>query len=375
MRTLKTSANFSLTIHIIRIVAAWFVAIGHGFSFFRITPFQDQTYFPFFQNIGVVLLLFLSGMLMVMSLERKTHASYSFREYIVDKFCRIIIPLLPALLLVALVDGFSMSHYPQEYAFAHRYNIQTFLGSLMLVQGIPLFGNINMWFGSAEQLWTLCIEWWIYIPIGYLALVVIPNRRKLRLYHIIILGILSYSMIAYLQVGMKPCAPIIMFLGMIAYYGIVALAQCEKKRMLDAATIILFALMIVDGCIVRNAYDIGFIMLLCACAMCALARTQQMNAEEQKKKSMPLRKIITFLAGYTYSLYLIHYSIMDMFYRRWIANYSADPSRGTITMLVSLIISNAVAICFSMLFEKNSKTLANAIKKKLFPALHTKSIG
>ncbi len=41
-----------------RIVAAMFVLVGHSFSFYQTTIFKDQTYFPYIQNIGVVVFFY-----------------------------------------------------------------------------------------------------------------------------------------------------------------------------------------------------------------------------------------------------------------------------------------------------------------------------
>lgn len=58
-------------LNLIRITAAWFVLLGHGLSLCSLTVFRNDAVFPYMQNIGVVLLFFISGFLNTHSNERK----------------------------------------------------------------------------------------------------------------------------------------------------------------------------------------------------------------------------------------------------------------------------------------------------------------
>ena len=73
------STDYSLSegqktiLDIFRITVALFVLFGHGFSFFQCTIFKDQSYFPYIQNIGVVLFFLISGFLTTYSLEKNNN--------------------------------------------------------------------------------------------------------------------------------------------------------------------------------------------------------------------------------------------------------------------------------------------------------------
>ncbi len=70
------SPAVSARLNFLRVIAAWFVLVGHGFGFNQITIFRSQEWFPYLQNIGVVLLLLLSGYLMAYRVNR----DYSAKE-------------------------------------------------------------------------------------------------------------------------------------------------------------------------------------------------------------------------------------------------------------------------------------------------------
>lgn len=53
MKQLSSMNSFYL--NILRIVAAWSVLLGHGFSIYHITLLKNQDYFFYIQNSGVVI--------------------------------------------------------------------------------------------------------------------------------------------------------------------------------------------------------------------------------------------------------------------------------------------------------------------------------
>ncbi len=113
--TQKPSISYpaSFVLDIFRIIAAWAVLIGHGFSFFTISVFKDQTYFPYIQNIGVNLLIMLCGFFIAHSLSCKLYENkLSFKDFLIEKACRIGLAFVPALILVAVIDKIIISITP-----------------------------------------------------------------------------------------------------------------------------------------------------------------------------------------------------------------------------------------------------------------------
>ena len=111
-----------------RIFAAFSVMIGHSFSFYKLSAFRDQTYFPNIQDIGVVMLFMLSGFLSVYSLNAKNiNHDYKFSNYLKHKTVRIMRELFPGLILIAIIDYVSIMINGAEYRYFDAYNIKQFI--------------------------------------------------------------------------------------------------------------------------------------------------------------------------------------------------------------------------------------------------------
>ncbi len=157
----------SLILDVMRIIATWSVLVGHACSFFKFSIFKDQTYFPYIQNIGVILLFLISGFLTLYSLQS---GKYGFRSYIHNRICRIWIPYIFALVFVCTLDGLVILVIPEVYDYYNAYNFKTFMGNILFMQDIPQAGVWVTSFGSGRQFWTLAVEWWYYLCAGYILL-------------------------------------------------------------------------------------------------------------------------------------------------------------------------------------------------------------
>ena len=359
----RISTQVSSAIDVFRVIAAWFVMIGHGFSFFQLTIFKDQTGFCYIQNIGVVLLLLLSGFLLAYSMEKYVNSNsvktntQLFRDFCIKKICRIQIPLLFALLLVCFVDTLSKKYNPAAYVWQGKHDLPLFLGNFLLLQFIDIPGVSVPCFGSAAQLWTLAVEWWAYFPIGYLFIVFvrsIKNHCAVKWFHPVILAILSYPMIGYHVTGIIKIAPFIILFGFALFHGF---KQLKELRFRSAGLAVLSLLLAVtDGVFEKDAYSIRFVLpmgLFFLFTLCAANRKQDRAGRHS-------RQVISFFAGFSYSLYLIHYSIFDLFYRSWLSA-GAGSDHKLFFFFVSTAVSVVCSIVFSAIFEKGSGVIAQRI--------------
>ena len=90
---------------------------------------------------------------------------FRISDYLVKRFTRMWIVLIPALLLGFLCDTLSI-HLKSTLVIDDFYNLKTVVGNVFFLQGIkvPVFG-------SNAPLWSLAYEFWYYIiwGIGYIA--------------------------------------------------------------------------------------------------------------------------------------------------------------------------------------------------------------
>jgi len=91
-----------------------------------------------------------------------------------------------------------------------------------------------------------------------------------------------------------------------------------------------------------------------------IAATQSTHVLSSPK----LGKSIGFFADYSFSLYLVHYTIM---YAVW----TISSSRGIIVFATAVLVSNLVAIGLAEIGEKNHRRIARSLNQKLLAAKAT----
>jgi peptidoglycan/LPS O-acetylase OafA/YrhL len=92
----------SLTLDLLRAVAAQMVCVGHAIIFF-VSGSRPQ-WLPVMQNIGVLIFFLISGFVIAATLSRRSgDPDYGFLRFFVDRFARIYSGLLPALVLILAV--------------------------------------------------------------------------------------------------------------------------------------------------------------------------------------------------------------------------------------------------------------------------------
>jgi peptidoglycan/LPS O-acetylase OafA/YrhL len=72
-----------------------------------------------------------------------------------------------------------------------------------------------------------------------------------------------------------------------------------------------------------------------------------------------LGRATEFFADYSFSLYLVHHTIM---YAMWIIL----PERGTMMFAIAVLASNLTAVSMAGIGEKHHRKIANAMKSKMF---------
>lgn len=149
-KQMKISAATSFNMSVIRILAALCVMIGHNFGFCKLTVFCTQDVFPFIQNIGVVFLFILAGFFMAFSLDQKRGKTIAFSEFMIERYIRLTVTLIPAIALVIMMDLTIKLNKPEVYLFSKAFNFKTLLGNLLFLQDIP---NAAHAWGGGYLIW------------------------------------------------------------------------------------------------------------------------------------------------------------------------------------------------------------------------------
>jgi peptidoglycan/LPS O-acetylase OafA/YrhL len=342
---MKLSYNSSLFLNLVRSASAQMVLIGHLLAQYEFyNPIKNQF---IIQNFGVVLFFLISGFLITMSVDNKKNIfGYDFKIYFIERFSRIFIAYIPALFIILITDiiGANMSSYVE---YNSSFDIKTFIGNIFMLQDFPLFDFLNnklnikyaiTSFGSARQLWTVAIEWWMYLFFGILTL------KKNNFYTFFIL--LLFISPVFINIGGRGNGlTILWFLGGLVYYILKAKSISISKNILLISVIILLFFFQRGRVTSWEVYDCG-IFILIATLFYLILFNIQFNLPNNITNSNKIHNFINVTSDFSFSLYLLHYSLMIFIFK-----LSLNMNKKLELFLVFIFI-NIISWIFSRVTEK-----------------------
>jgi peptidoglycan/LPS O-acetylase OafA/YrhL len=357
-------------LNLVRALAAQFVLLGHSTAYFLAGHDRGGRW----ETTGVLVFFLLSGFLIALSVQQKRdRADYRFGHYIIDRFCRIFAGYLPALVLVALVDSL-MRDLP-AYPYPASSTPLQWLGNLVMLQEYPPFQILRRlgvgdqpWFieafGSGRPFWTVAIEWWIYLFFGYLAFHVARTKR-LTGRGILILAAVGVVPLYNAMGGVGQCLSFVWAIGAAAAWvqdrlmrhgGPAALIGRRRWARGVAGLLAISALLMVGRLQATDAriYDLQFALFAGGVLFGGFFLLGLAPITVPRIVSRSIDRI----ADYSYSLYLIHYTVLIWFavHRPSASHY--DPA----TYWAVFAISNGAAWIFWFLFERHYHWLATRAK-------------
>lgn len=340
--------NSSFFLDLIRAASAQAVLWGHVNSFYGIVPLPGFC----FQNLAVVIFFILSGLLITKSLV-KAYLKNNFLMYFSDRFLRIYITLIPCLIFITLIDSIHIYYYQIHYKYNEAINLRTFIGNIIMLQDYPIDFLITS-YGSGRPLWTLAIEWWLYLSAGCLVYI-------LKNYKVLAIKGKAFILVLFLVVSIVPvhnlcvghsCFTLFWLLGCIIYYFLSKNYRDIKVQWYTAIASIAFSSLIFFVFRLRYEYDLRVGIAVGFLLYSYLAYAQQSASYYSAK----LNKVVSFMASFSFTLYLTHYSIVDFLdiYKNSIDKY--------MLAIIAVVLSNIMAILIYFFGEKHYKKLQNKIR-------------
>ena len=346
-------------------------------------------------GIGVFLFFSISGFLIAYTVFQKTaNRQYGFRNYFVDRFSRIYSGLLPALLISIVVVGgiyaTNSVYFNHLLDTEHAPSIQSFAATLTMldmfpsgffnatstaVLGTPFSPAAVAPFSFNGVLWTLVVEWWLYMFFGWLVLGAVgffgkqpPNTRS----KILFFGVAALLSIVLVALAWDYSAFIIVwFLGAAMMY-LTCNQTVRNKLSRPLATGVLVALFLlalgavgyeanVIFTLTHDSFSLLFGLLISACVFIGLLIVNG-RALLSLSGLILKRRVASWsssLAAFSYTLFLIHYPII-LFLNG--LNFEVDRF---LLFIPILLLINEVAFIVASLTEKKHKVLAAKIKSAL----------
>lgn len=334
---LSNNNDTSAALDLLRWTAAQAVCVGHAMVFFSVAPQWRPPHFPSIQNLGVLVFFVLSGFLIAYTLGRKS----SLLEFAIDRFARIYSALVPGLLLIAVIDlvlvWVGKHGHPQYVTFT------AFFGTLANIQ---LHGFEIPNFGSAGQLWSLALEWNIYLFVGGLYFFF---TSKKWFWPVIVACVFSIVPLQFL--GEKSIGTGITYLWFIGFGLYFMTGQRLNKCTLAVCLLILcwwWFKKITPG----QEYDFTLYPVMGIVFLLFVWLTQKTTV------LVDYQPIIKRLADYSFSLYIVHHTIVSAMKYTW----TGSPILG---FIIGVFSSNVIAFVIAEYTERKHKIIGKWIKAKL----------
>jgi peptidoglycan/LPS O-acetylase OafA/YrhL len=368
----KLSETSSINLYLIRALAAQVVAIGHILDYIFPNNGEEIT---FFAGPAVPIFFFISGFLIAHSTFQKINShkyiQYDFKQFFIKRFSRIyplflLVPL-PWFMYLTLISNFK------------NLNILEFLYHLVLYISL-----------LHPSLWTLNLFWWNYMFFGWLIL----GKRtvKKRYVYYLILAVVTF-LLALAYFGCNPffCTNLLLiwFLGVVFCFILNRINEENQDKSNYPTNLLDFRLLIVififSGLLIwhidwfyagniviffspflysillgihiheNQLYQIFFVIPALFSGIFFIVYTQY------KKINYPIRikKLIKFMARYSFSLYLLHPIIYIILYL-----LGAYALKSFILFVLFYFSANVISILISYLVEKQSSKIYSFLLKK-----------
>lgn len=353
-------------IDLLRFLAAFVVMAGHARGSFlaeySVLPQEQHTPivfgFYFLTRLGfesVMIFFVLSGFLVGgKAVERITEGTFRAKQYAIDRFARIMLPLVSVLLFylpIALLCGYPVSP-------------KVWIGNLLCVQGV-LTGFV---FGP---LWSLSYEVWFYILMLGIALVWTAKRTwSLKTEVGLIILLISLMVFTKLEATLL----FVWLLGAIAF---VKFPQMEKRIATRCALVsaVLTALLIVVQQIFSgsHAIDVGngsaqnpavhnCVTLALGLSMAVFVRAV-VDIIPKSRIAIKINAIGTRLAAFSYTLYLVHTPVFRLLTYLGAPRYPELSLTSVSLYVLWLGVAMGVAYALYFFFEKRTPLLKRWLNK------------
>nr|WP_272941622.1 acyltransferase [Methanocella conradii] len=374
MRNNYLSGDASVLLDLLRVLACEMVVVSHIiplYLLYKNVKYDNSLIWMGPGNLGimgVMLFFFISGIVISNSLFKKLQAgNYGFGSYFIDRFSRIYSGLVPCLIIILALDILIRAiNAPLFYLLSPRFgtssiSIDIFLANLLMLQMMPPFHIPRPPF--AELLWTLNIEWWLYMAFGWLIVFYKPkNMLKVKA----MLGFLLFSLypIYLAATNYRGTLVPVWFFGVLITAmmtrGIYAEQIRKYFKYLFPIAIILIAIRMSIDLHIGIIYYEYVLELLAGCAI--LLAVINFNGKEEIFRGARLKGFIKTMASYSYTLYLLHVAMIA-------ALLALDDIYGLSCPLpafiaISLVLTNVVAYIVAYFTEMRYRRLAKWIKDK-----------
>jgi len=369
----------SILIDLIRVVACEMVVVSHVFDtytkYFHRATNNTNTFYEldvFLGFVGVIMFFIVSGIVISNSLLKNldSNKNYGFINFFADRFSRIYAGLVPCLFFIAICDLALSVINPAYYTSMDTFSlsIATILGSLFMVQNMfPLHITTPPYAGV---LWTLNIEWWLYLTFGWVAVNMKKGLRSGVLPLVLFtapLLLFVYLPAEVLLIDSAENLVIVWYIGVAATILYLYFDRSKWDYRLNYA--ICAAAVLLAGRIAYIYYsnssylDLTLEFLLAICIILLMLKYKGRNRFDHTN----LKSVIKFMGKYSFTLYLVHLVIENTVFALYLAWGLKFPM--ALLFVFSIVLSNLIAIAIAYPTEMQYRKLSRFLNGKVNAAM------
>lgn len=328
-------------------------------------------------NLGVAVFFLLSGFLIMQSmLNWLNRPEPRLPGFIADRVARIMTPYVPALVLIALAN---VALIESNHSLGGRNTgLLTFLGNFLLLQDHAVFQGLEFagidfaWrirsYNSAEPFWTVAIEMWIYVSMGLFFFCLLKREKIDRLLGFALAAVALPVMAWNAAAGGGKSLSLIWLLGAIAGYLFHLWRANGYANIRSVATAVAalgtVALIGRAGKIGFHPFDFQTATLM---AMIMFGVLALMMCIERTPAAV--RGSVNFLASYSYSLYLIHNTVLILV----LENIRTQSAWAHVAIAVAA--AHSCAYLLYMAFERHYRIVGRWLRPKFERAFAPRGVS
>jgi peptidoglycan/LPS O-acetylase OafA/YrhL len=379
-RPVDLTPTASGLLDIVRSLAAIAVMLGHcrGLYFVEYEAIAPSTnnflvkaiyYLTGFGHQSVMVFFVMSGLFITSSILRKYRRGWSLRDYVIDRGVRLYVVLIPGLLLGGLWDLIGVKYFNSSGMYSsvlanfgsgttvERLNITSFMGNALFLQ--TRFTSV---FGSNGPLWSLFNEFWYYVLFPALLGAVLAMRRRS-------VSALVYAAVAGVAAWVLGGA----IVGFAVWLtgGVVALTsrhfQFSQSKRWGARLYVLLAGGLCAICLAAARTGQGLLGSDLAVGFSFAILTHGI-VQLRIQFSKTALQVAKELAGFSYSLYLLHFPLLLLVRAIWLPNSKWQPDAKHLFVAgciaaVALLYSFAI----SRVTEHQTSEMRAWVRRRLVP--------
>lgn len=303
-------------------------------------------------DYGVLMFFAISGYLIGGGvLEKLRRGDFCFGQYFIDRWTRIYVVLIPALLLISVLDAYGLHFLNGAGIYTRDYLIgalpfdtrevtgwKPWLANLFMLQGL-----LTPPYGTAQPLWSLNWEWWSYLVAPFSVGLLLRFEPR----HALLLGAGLGLLCAWLGLGYL----------LLWHIGIVlALIRFRSSLLLSVMLGICLVLPVLTRASLLPA-ELLTQLVFVACFTVLLSQLRHYRGFWTRFSGLHER-----LASFSFSLYILHNSVL-VFVMAMLQTYLSMPRQlqpvpSVFGFYVAMLLSiYALAYLFAAVTEKNTGRL------------------